>query len=308
MMSDFAIDVTGLCKSFNGKVAVDNISIAQPKGSVWGFLGPNGSGKTTCIRLLCGLLQADKGEGQCLGFNFRQQSREIKRRTGYMTQHFSFWQDLTVRENLMFVAQLYNLPKARQLVAEQMETFGLTLRQHELAAALSGGWKQRLALAAVTLHRPQLLLLDEPTAGVDPRARQEFWAMIHDFSQLQDITVLVSTHYMDEAERCDHIVYLAYGQLLVQGRVDEIIYRSGLQARHSRLGDDVRQYLPILQADPNIERATFYGGRLHVVSRDPHLLDTALHRLYHHLEWEAETPTLDDAFISLELDSGGDKR
>ncbi len=307
-MSDLAIDVTGLCKSFNGKVAVDNISIAQPKGSVWGFLGPNGSGKTTCIRLLCGLLRADAGEGQCLGFDFRHQSEEIKHHTGYMTQHFSFWQDLTVQENLTFVAQLYNLPKPRHLVEEQMETFRLTLRRHELVAALSGGWKQRLALAAVTLHRPQLLLLDEPTAGVDPRARREFWQMIHDFSQARGITVLVSTHYMDEAERCDQIVYLAYGRLVAQGRVDEIIDRSGLQARRSRLGEDVRQHLPALQTYRDIEMATFYGGRLHVISHDARLLDAALQRFGHHLDWQSEPPTLDDAFIALERKSGGDQR
>ncbi len=307
-MTDLAIDVTGLCKSFNGKAAVDNISIAQPKGSIWGFLGPNGSGKTTCIRLLCGLLQADAGEGQCLGFDFRNQSEAIKHHTGYMTQHFSFWQDLTVQENLTFVARLYNLPRPHQLVEEQMETFGLTLRRHELTAALSGGWKQRLALAAVTLHQPQLLLLDEPTAGVDPRARREFWQMIHDFSQAQGITVLVSTHYMDEAERCDKIVYLTSGRLLTQGRVDEIIDRSGLQARCSRLGEDVRQHLPALQAHAGVEMATFYGGRLHVISHDARLLDATLHRFGHHLDWQAEPPTLDDAFIALELSCDGDRR
>ncbi len=189
-----------------------------------------------------------------------------------------------------------------------MKTFGLTLRRHELAAALSGGWKQRLALAAVTLHKPQLLLLDEPTAGVDPRARREFWQMIHAFSQARGITVLVSTHYMDEAERCDQIVYLAYGRLLVQGRIDEIIARSGLQARCSRAGEDIRQYLQALQAHSEIEMATFYGGRLHVISHDARLLDTALQRFGHHLDWQAETPTLDDAFIALERNSGGEQR
>lgn len=307
-MSDLAIEVTGLSKSFHGKTAVKNISITQPKGSVWGFLGPNGSGKTTCIRLLCGLLKADAGEGQCLGFDFRTQSSEIKLRTGYMTQHFSFWQDLTVRENLNFVARLYNLPRQRQLIEAQMETFGLTLRQHELAAGLSGGWKQRLALAAVTLHRPQLLLLDEPTAGVDPQARREFWQMIHSFSQAQGITVLVSTHYMDEAERCDHIVYLAYGQLLAQGRVDEIIRHSGLQARCSRTGEDVRQFLPALQTDSNIDVVSFYGGRLHVLGRDALALDAALLSFGHDLKWQEESPTLDDAFIALQRSSGGDHR
>ena len=217
-----AIDVKNLCKKFGNKVAVDNVSIAQPAGSVWGFLGPNGSGKTTTIRMLCGLLEPTSGEGSCLGFDVVKQSREIKNLTGYMTQKFSFWEDLTIKENLDFVARLYEMPNRRKIVEKTLIDLGLEKRQHQLAGSLSGGWKQRLALAAVTMHEPKLLLLDEPTAGVDPQARRDFWQQIHRLSE-QGLTVLVSTHYMDEAERCDHIVYLAYGKLITQGTVNEII-------------------------------------------------------------------------------------
>lgn len=217
-----AIDVKNLCKKFGDKVAVDNVSIAQPIGSVWGFLGPNGSGKTTTIRMLCGLLEATSGEGSCLGFDVVKQSREIKNLTGYMTQKFSFWEDLTIKENLDFVARLYELPNRKQIVEKTLVELGLEKRQNQLAGSLSGGWKQRLSLAAVTMHEPKLLLLDEPTAGVDPQARRDFWQQIHRLSE-QGLTVLVSTHYMDEAERCDHIVYLAYGKLITQGTVNEII-------------------------------------------------------------------------------------
>ena len=229
-----AIDVKNLCKKFGNKVAVDNVSIAQPAGSVWGFLGPNGSGKTTTIRMLCGLLEPTSGEGSCLGFDVVKQSREIKNLTGYMTQKFSFWEDLTIKENLDFVARLYEMPNRRKIVEKTLIDLGLEKRQHQLAGSLSGGWKQRLALAAVTMHEPKLLLLDEPTAGVDPQARRDFWQQIHRLSE-QGLTVLVSTHYMDEAERCDHIVYLAYGKLITQGTVNEIIQQSGLIAFETRV-------------------------------------------------------------------------
>ncbi|UJF24437.1 ABC transporter ATP-binding protein [Suttonella sp. R2A3] len=302
-----AIDVRGLSKHFAGKTAVDDVSIAQPKGSVWGFLGPNGSGKTTCIRMICGLLEADRGEGQCLGFDIRHESRAIKNHTGYMTQHFSFWTDLSVRENLEFVARLYGLARPRQAVDQAIEDLGLTQRQYELTAGLSGGWKQRLALAAVTLHQPKLLLLDEPTAGVDPQARREFWQEIHAFSQ-RGMTVLVSTHYMDEAERCDHIVYLAHGRLLTQGSVAEIIHHSGLAGRSTQVGGGQRGAVAALQRLDEVDSALFYGGRLHVVGQDAARLDAALAAFSEDFTWQVEAPTLDDAFIALEMQSGGDQR
>lgn len=305
--SDLAIDVHDLSKVFAGKTAVNKVSIAQPQGSVWGFLGPNGSGKTTCIRMMCGLLTPDGGSGRCLGFDIRRQSREIKNRTGYMTQHFSFWGDLSVRENLDFVARLYCLPKRKQLVEQTLVELGLEKRQHELAQGLSGGWKQRLALAAVTLHQPRLLLLDEPTAGVDPQARREFWQEIHARSQ-QGMTVLVSTHYMDEAERCDHIVYLAHGQLLSQGTVDEVISHSALVARSAAAHSGERRFVEALQQLEDVDDVSFYGGRLHVVGRNGDALDAALNTFGHNLHWQSERPSLDDAFIALEKQSGGDRR
>src|SRR5258706_5878592 len=215
-MGALAIDVHGLTKRFGRKTAVNGIDIAVPEGEVWGFLGPNGSGKTTTIRMLCGLLHADAGEGSCLGYDFRTQSEQIKREVGYMTQRFSFWEDLSIRENLDFVARVYELPDPREAARTAIERLGLGQRQDQLAGDLSAGWKQRLALAACLMHAPRLLLLDEPTAGVDPKARRDFWDQIHALAA-QGITVLVSTHYMDEAERCHELRYIAYGKLLAQG-------------------------------------------------------------------------------------------
>lgn len=226
-MTELAIDVKGLVKTFGEKTAVKGVDLQMPKGKVWGFLGPNGSGKTTTIRMICGLLNPTAGSGRCLGFDIQREPRKIKTATGYMTQKFSFWEDLSIRENLEFVARLYQLPERKTLVTNTLKQLGLLERQHQLAGTLSGGWKQRLALAAVTMHQPQLLLLDEPTAGVDPQARREFWDEIHHLAN-QGMTVLVSTHYMDEAERCDHIVYLAHGQIITQGTVAQIIAESGL--------------------------------------------------------------------------------
>ena len=223
-----AIDVKGLTKRFGSKVAVDHVDIAVPRGQVWGFLGPNGSGKTTTIRMLCGLLNADGGEGTCLGLDFRTQSEAIKRQVGYMTQKFSFWEDLSIRENLEFVARLYGVADARARVDQTLKRLGLEKRQDQLAGQLSGGWKQRMALAACMLHDPKLLLLDEPTAGVDPKARRDFWEEIHALSA-EGLTVLVSTHYMDEAERCDRIVYILNGRLVARGSVAEVIEQSGLE-------------------------------------------------------------------------------
>jgi ABC-2 type transport system ATP-binding protein len=222
--TDLAIDVAGLSKSFGGRTVVDDVAIQVGRGRICGFLGPNGSGKTTTIRMLCGLLTPDAGHGTCLGFDILRDQAAIKREVGYMTQRFSFYEDLSIRENLDFVARMYGVPDARTRVAEALERLGLAGRQRQLAGALSGGWKQRMALAASILHDPKLLLLDEPTAGVDPKARREFWDQIRGLAT-SGITVLVSTHYMDEAERCDDIAYIAYGKLLVHGRLDEVIAR-----------------------------------------------------------------------------------
>src|SRR5260221_5279509 len=224
---DIAIDVEGLTKSFEGRQVVRDLSMQVKRGTIFGFLGPNGSGKTTTIRMLCGLLTPDSGHGTCLGFDIITESDKIKRRVGYMTQRFSLYQDLSVRENLEFVARIYGIPDPEKATREMIARLGLKGREEQVAGDLSGGWKQRLALCACTLPNPQLLLLDEPTAGVDPKARREFWSEIHALAA-DGLTVLVSTHYMDEAERCHEIAYIAYGELLVHGTVEEVIERSGL--------------------------------------------------------------------------------
>jgi ABC-2 type transport system ATP-binding protein len=299
-----AIDVRGLTKRFGKKVAVNAIDIAVPEGQVWGFLGPNGSGKTTTIRMLCGLLRADAGEGTCLGYDFRTQSEHIKRETGYMTQKFSFWEDLTIRENLDFVARVYQLPKRRALVDRTLEKLGLAQRQHQLAGDLSGGWKQRMALAACTLHSPKLLLLDEPTAGVDPKARRDFWDQIHTLSS-QGITVLVSTHYMDEAERCDRIVYISVGNIVARGTVADIIAQSGL-ITFTIEGNGARSLAEKLRGLPGVVFVAFFGAVLHVSGYDRDLLEAALAPYRHdpNLVVRETTPSMEDVFIELQQDNG----
>jgi ABC-2 type transport system ATP-binding protein len=225
-MTELAIDVRGLSKAYAGRKVVDGVDMQVASGRIVGFLGPNGSGKTTSLRMLCGLLTPDAGEGRVLGLDFRRQAAEVKRQVGYMTQKFGLYEDLSIRENLDFVARLFSMPHRRAAVDDALERLGLATRQKQLAGALSGGWKQRLALAACLLHQPRLLLLDEPTAGVDPKARREFWEQIHRLAQ-DGITVLVSTHYMDEAERCDELVYIAYGRVLARGSAQAIVAEAG---------------------------------------------------------------------------------
>jgi ABC-2 type transport system ATP-binding protein len=298
-VSNLAIDVRGLTKTFGKRTAVDHVDIAMPRGQVWGFLGPNGSGKTTTIRMLCGLLKPNEGQGTCLGYDILKQSREIKRQVGYMTQKFSYWEDLSIRENLEFVANLYGIPNRRQLIDQALETLGLTTRQKQLAGTLSGGWKQRLALAACTLHNPKMLMLDEPTAGVDPQARRDFWDQIHRLSA-QGLTVLVSTHYMDEAERCDQIVYIAYGQLMAQGRVEDIITQSGLHTFIAE-GQGVRELIESLRGQPGADHVAYFGNALHLSGSDlerlRHLVATIGKRPG--IAWRQERPNLEDVFIHL---------
>ncbi|CAL4869269.1 putative multidrug ABC transporter ATP-binding protein YbhF (plasmid) [Asticcacaulis sp. MM231] len=293
-----AIDVRGLTKRFGKLTVVDKVDIQMPRGQVWGFLGPNGSGKTTTIRMLCGLLKPDAGEGTCLGFDILKNSREIKNQVGYMTQKFSYWEDLTIRENLEFVANLYELKNSRQIVDETLETLGLTSRQKQLAGTLSGGWKQRLALAACTLHSPKMLMLDEPTAGVDPQARRDFWDQIHRLSA-QGLTVLVSTHYMDEAERCDQIVYIAYGKLMAQGRVDDIIDRSRLYTFVAE-GVGVRDLMERLRGQPGADHIAYFGNALHVSGGDLDRLKALIAgQDKSDVQWQQVRPSLEDVFIHL---------
>jgi ABC-2 type transport system ATP-binding protein len=295
-----AIDVKGLTKRFGKKTAVDHIDIAVPQGEVWGFLGPNGSGKTTTIRMLCGLLNADEGQGTCLGLDFRTESEAVKRQVGYMTQRFSFWEDLSIRENLEFVARVYGVRDRQQKVDATLERLGLVKRQQQLAGQLSGGWKQRMALAACMLHDPKLLLLDEPTAGVDPKARRDFWEEIHALSEA-GLTVLVSTHYMDEAERCDRIVYILNGRLVARGSVADVIEQSGLFTFVIE-GDAVRHLSQELQGKPGVDYVGFFGAALHVSGRDRGALGRTMapYRDRDGLAVHETKPSLEDVFIHLQ--------
>ncbi len=306
-MTDLAIDVRGLVKKFGDKTAVDGVDIKMPQGAVWGFLGPNGSGKTTTIRMICGLLRASEGEGTCLGYNIATEATKIKLETGYMTQRFSFWEDLTIRENLEFVARLYEMPAITDAVDNTLENLGLARRQNQLAGALSGGWKQRMALAAISMHQPKLLLLDEPTAGVDPQARRDFWDEIHRLST-DGMTVLVSTHYMDEAERCDRIVYLANGKVVTEGRVERIIERSGLTTFRAE-GEGVRRISESLKAEPGVEHVAYFGSALHVSGTDRARLEATVTASGNGgVAWEEVRPSLEDAFIALMAEAGADMR
>ena len=223
----FVIDVQGITKRFGNRTVVNNIPMQVRRGEIYGFLGPNGSGKTTFLRMLCGLLRPDGGSGRCLGFDIRSESGEIKKNIGYMTQRFSFYEDLTIEENLDFIARIYGVPERKAAVEKSLEQLGMTARRSQLAGTLSGGWKQRLALSACLIHEPKLLLLDEPTAGVDPKARRDFWEEIHQLAA-GGLTVLITTHYMDEAERCHRLAYIAYGNLLASGSVAEVVKAAGL--------------------------------------------------------------------------------
>ncbi len=299
---EIAIDVEGLTKSFGGRTVVRNLSMRVKRGTIYGFLGPNGSGKTTTIRMLCGLLTPDSGHGTCLGYDIVTQSDQIKRLVGYMTQRFSLYQDLSVRENLEFVGRLYGLRHPGAAAQAMIERLGLAGREGQLAAELSGGWKQRLALGACTLPNPQLLLLDEPTAGVDPKARREFWNEIHVLAS-QGLTVLVSTHYMDEAERCHEIAYIAYGDLLVHGTVEEVIAASHLTtyAASTTNGENLAKLGEELSERPGIDMVAPFGTSLHVSGRDAAALEAAIapDRDRGGLTWTRTQPSLEDVFIDL---------
>lgn len=296
-MTDYAIDVAGLTKVYNGRAVVDGITLRVPRGKIFGFLGPNGSGKTTTIRMLCGLLTPEKGGGSCLGFDLRTQAAMIKRRTGYMTQKFSYWEDLTVRENLDFVATVFDLENAKKKVDQALENMQLTAREHQLVGTLSGGWKQRFSLSAAILHDPELLLLDEPTSGVDPKARREFWNEIHHLAE-HGMTVLVSTHYMDEAERCHEIIYMAEGGIITQGPVADVIAGAKLTTwlvkgpRLAHLMDDLKKHPAVTSAAP-------FGDSLHISGTDAAGLENAIapYRGDKSLLWSHDKPTMEDVFF-----------
>lgn len=305
-MNDAVIDVKKLRKSFDNKVVVNDIDLCVRKGDIFGFLGPNGSGKTTTIRMLCGLLIPDSGEGTCLGYNILTESEKIKEHVGYMTQKFSFYTDLSIEENLNFVARIYNLDNRKNRVQQALEELGLVHRRHQLTGELSGGWKQRVALAACLLHEPDLLLLDEPTAGVDPLARREFWDKIHELSE-KGITTLVSTHYMDEAERCTRLAYLAFGNLLVTGTVKDVIDKTGLQTWEIS-GNVTTTVLQQTKKMKGVIQTALFGNKIHICGFDKPLIESELERLAkkNNLVWEPIESTLEDAFISLVKESRGE--
>ena len=296
---DIVIDVAGLTKSFVARVVVKDLTLQVRRGQIYGFLGPNGSGKTTTIRMLCGLLTPDSGSGTCLGYDILTQSHLIKRRVGYMTQRFSLYQDLSIRENLEFVGRVYGVPDARTSASEAIARLGLAGREDQLAGELSGGWKQRLALGACILPQPDLLLLDEPTAGVDPKARRDFWNEIHALAA-EGLTVLVSTHYMDEAERCHEIAYIAYGELLAHGPVEEVVRAAGLQTWRVE-GQDLHRLATELLKLPGVEMVAPFGASLHVGGRDHAALEAAIApwRSDPRYVWRADEPSLEDVFIDL---------
>src|SRR5262245_28270318 len=298
MADELAIDVRGMTKRFGNRTVVDHIDLQVRQGEIYGFLGPNGSGKTTFIRMLCGLLRADHGSGTCLGHDVITESDAIKRHVGYMTQRFSFYEDLSVWENLDFVARMYAVPNRRQAVRESVERLGLTGRKSQLAGQLSGGWKQRLALAACMIHNPQLLLLDEPTAGVDPKARRDFWEQIHKLAG-RGLTVLITTHYMDEAERCHRLAYIFNGKLLVRGTVTEVVRGAGLTTR-AVSGSNLLALGEKLRGRPGVQQTVAFGNELHVSGVNPDALADAIAPFrtteYH---WREIGPGLEDVFIHL---------
>jgi ABC-2 type transport system ATP-binding protein len=290
--------VRGVTKRFGTRTVVNDIAMQVRHGEIYGFLGPNGSGKTTFLRMLCGLLTADGGEGKCLGLDFRRESAEIKKRVGYMTQKFSFYEDLTIEENLDFIARLYAVPQRKSAVEKSLQRLGMVERRKQLAGTLSGGWKQRLALAACLIHDPQLLLLDEPTAGVDPKARREFWEEIHKLAA-SGLTFLITTHYMDEAERCHRLGYIAYGNLLAHGTVDEVVKAAGLTTWEVS-GGNLFALAEKLRGLPGVEQVVAFGTALHVSGRDAEKLRASLAPfMTAEHQWTQIESGLEDVFISL---------
>ena len=294
-----AIDVKGLVKRYGPSTVVDHVDLKIMPGRICGFLGPNGSGKTTTLRMICGLLTPDGGSGTCLGHDIITGREAIKRQAGYMTQKFGLYEDLTIKENLDFVARVYRLDSVRTRVAQALQRLGLESRKDQLTGSLSGGWKQRLALAACVLHQPKILLLDEPTAGVDPKARRGFWDEIHALAA-DGITVLVSTHYMDEAERCHEIAYIAYGKLMARGTSEQIIAQSGLKA-FVATGPGADRLAPLLRDAAGVTAAAAFGTALHVCGPDEAALLEAIKPLKTDpaIRWERTEPTLEDVFIHL---------
>jgi ABC-2 type transport system ATP-binding protein len=298
MKEDRVIDVKDLKKSFFGKAAVNGATLSVKRGEIFGFLGPNGSGKTTTLRMLCGLMTPDSGSGQCLGYNVLTQSDLIRLQVGYMTQKFSLYSDLTVKENMEFAARLHGLENREELIQKKIEELGLQARANQITGGLSGGWKQRLALSVALLHSPKLLLLDEPTAGVDPKARRDFWDQIHRLSA-EGVTTLVTTHYMDEAERCTRLAYIVYGDMVASGTHDEIIAGSGMFTWRG-MGQGLQRLQHDLQeaAGKSIQ-ASVFGNSVHVSGRNEQEIEDLIRPYRDKFTWNQVMPTLEDIFIDI---------
>lgn len=305
--NEYVIDVKDLKKAFGSKQAVVDASLQVKRGEIFGFLGPNGSGKTTTLRMICGLMQPTAGSGTCLGYDVLTRSDDIKLQVGYMTQSFTLYKDLSIKQNLEFIARLYGVPRRRQAVQDSLKELGLTDRQNQLAADLSGGWKQRLALSAALIHKPKLLLLDEPTAGVDPQARRDFWAQVQKMAS-HGITTLVTTHYMDEAVRCNKISYIVYGRTIVSGTAQEIIKGSGL-ITWEIVGPNLERLIPKLEAQPGIEQVAAFGTAIHVSGQNKEALAASIQQVANAKDYTSKEiePSLEDVFILL-VDKYKDKR
>jgi ABC-2 type transport system ATP-binding protein len=305
MTGDFVIDVSGMTKRFDNRAVVNNVDLQVRTGEVCGFLGPNGSGKTSFIRMLCGLLRPDAGRGTCLGYDVITESEAIKSRVGYMTQQFSLYEDLTISENLDFVARMYSVKNRRKAVSDSIDRLGLEGRRRQLAGELSGGWKQRLALEACLIHQPKLLLLDEPTAGVDPQARREFWEQIHQLAG-QGLTFLISTHYMDEAERCHRLAYILNGILLAHGTVAEIIAETNLTTWEAS-GPNLLELAEVLRNKPGVEQAVAFGSQLRVSGTDAAALRETIAPFHTgQYQWRTIAPGMEEVFVHLMKKSEGE--
>jgi ABC-2 type transport system ATP-binding protein len=302
-VNDEVIVTRGLSRRFGELVAVRDVSLEVLRGEIFGVLGPNGAGKSTTIRMLCGILDPSSGEGTVVGFDIRRDAERVKERIGYMTQRFSLYEDLTVEENLKFYAGIYGVPlgKRRRRVGEVLERTGLVARRAQLAGTLSGGWKQRVALASATIHEPPLLFLDEPTAGVDPVSRREFWEQIHALSH-DGTTVLLTTHYMDEAERCHRLAFIFRGSVLDVGTPEEIVARRRLRGAEL-VTRQAREAAEALRRDAAVEEVAHYGNVLRVVTHgdaDPEVVVKRV--LVGELAPDSVRPVrigVEDAFVSM---------
>jgi ABC-2 type transport system ATP-binding protein len=289
------IDVSGLAKSFNGINAVVNLSLHIQPGTIFGFLGANGSGKTTSLRLLSGLIAPDKGKGKCIGYDLFTQTKMVQANIGYMPQQFCLYQNLTVYENLDFIARIYGIKNRKARLKEIIELLQLSEKSNRLSCTLSGGWKQRVALAAALLHNPRILLLDEPTSGIDPQSRLSIWAHIQDIAR-QGVTVLLSTHLMDEADRCHQLAYMSYGEIIAYGSAAEIIRSTRLFSWRIK-GTDLTSLKTLISKNLASIQLIEKGNEIRISSLQHNILSQLDSFVLDNYDIEATDTTLEDVFI-----------